>query len=71
MTEDCENRLAQARSALHSLRTGRQRVSVWEGDTRVIYQPSQVGELQSYVRQLEAECGGPAVPRRRPIRFAG
>lgn len=69
---DCPTRLAEAREALHELSMGRAVVEVSNGPRRTKYSAANRGDLESYLRQLEAECGGPGgaadcAKRRRPI----
>lgn len=68
---DCATRLAEARDALHRLSTGVSVVAVDAEGHRVEYTPARRGDLVRYIRELEAECGTPAVTRRRPMRFVG
>jgi hypothetical protein len=64
---DCVTRLAEARAALHKLQIGGAIAEVRHGDQVLRYSASDLGSLQTYVRTLEAECGGcngTAKPRR-------
>lgn len=70
----CPVRLAEARQALHQLQTGQQAVETWtRSGLRTRYTAVNLDQLQAYVRELEAECGGPdgaplpVVSRRRPF----
>lgn len=67
---DCATRLEEARKALHALRTGTQLVEIRHRDRWNKYTPASVSSLANYVRELEAECGGPGGCRgshRRPV----
>lgn len=69
---DCVTRLAEARTALHAMITGKQRVTVSYLGQSVTYTPSTRHELERYVRQLEAECGDTTTAGRRgAVMFRG
>lgn len=70
----CPVRLEEARTALHRLQIGGGVVETWtRSGLRTRYTEANMASLQSYVRELEAECGGPdgtalpAAQRRRPF----
>ena len=71
--DDCVTRLTEARDALHRLKTGQLEAEIWRNDRKVKFSAANRGDLESYVRSLEAQCGGPngaADPARmrRPLR---
>nr|VFJ73235.1 MAG: gpW protein [Candidatus Kentron sp. FW] len=70
---DCQQRLIEARDAMHRLVTGAQTVEVDVEGQRVRYAQARRGDLQRYIRYLEAECGGASArtARRLPITFSG
>jgi len=70
----CVDRLAEARLALHKLQTGQQAVETWtRAGLRTRYTVVDIDALRTYIRELEAECGGPdggpltCSARRRPF----
>ncbi len=70
----CPVRLEEARSALHRLQTSGGMVETWtRSGLRTKYSQVNLADLRNYVRELEAECGGPdggpqiAAQRRRPF----
>ncbi len=70
----CPVRLNEARTALHALQTGTQAVETWtRTGLRSRYTEVNIEQLKAYVRELEAECGGPdgtplpSCNRRRPL----
>jgi len=70
----CPVRLNDARNALHALQTGQQAVETWtRAGLRTRYTEVNIEQLRAYVRELEAECGGPdgaplgTANRRRPL----
>lgn len=72
-TPDCATRLSEAREALHALTLGRAVVEVRHRDRTVRYDEAKRVDLEKYLRQLEAECGGPngtgdCAKRRRAFR---
>ena len=72
-TADCVTRLAEAKQALHLLKTGQLEAEIWRNDRKVKFSAANRGDLETYVRSLEAECGGAngaADParKRRPLR---
>lgn len=73
MATTCEDKLAEAKAALHDLQIGKSTVEVWDGDYRVRYTAATVSGLQAYIAQLEAQCGSTATgcgaSTRRPITF--
>ena len=60
----CEEMLAEARSALHSLMTGTKEVSVRYGERSVNYNLQSATQLEQYIARLESECGENAKPRK-------
>nr|VFJ45824.1 MAG: gpW protein [Candidatus Kentron sp. FM]VFJ45991.1 MAG: gpW protein [Candidatus Kentron sp. FM]VFK20705.1 MAG: gpW protein [Candidatus Kentron sp. FM] len=66
---DCQQRLTEAREAMHQLGTGAQAVEVDVEGQRVRYVQARRGDLQRYIRHLEAECGGASArtARRSPV----
>lgn len=68
MPTDAENRLAEARVALHQLITGGQTVQVRHGDQWEEYSPVKLKDLEAYIRTLELEVGqGSPYTRRAPF----
>lgn len=64
----CQQKLAEAKTALHALLTGKSVMSVGYGERRVQYTQANIADLRAYIQQLEAECGSnPNCARRRPI----
>ena len=64
-----EERLAEARAALHALMIGQAaRVYVDQNGERVEYNPASASKLAAYVDQLAGEVAGRARPH--TIRFA-
>lgn len=65
-----QDRLVEARAALHALMTGQQVVSVRDADgSSVEYGRASVGALRAYITALQAEVAGPGVVNRpmRPV----
>jgi hypothetical protein len=64
-------RLAEAKTALHELQTGRMaRVVVDQNGERVEFNMTSADRLRAYVSDLEAQVAAGAVPRSRgPLRF--
>lgn len=52
-----EEKLAQARAALHQLRIGKQKAVVRYGDRTVTYTQADLADLKQYVAELEELCG--------------
>jgi len=58
---DCESNLAEAKAALHALKMGRSIASTSTPDgASITYRKADIGRLEAYVRELEAECGATA-----------
>ena len=69
--QSCEDKLAEAKEALHQLLTGRKIATVGYGDRRVSYTQANISDLRAYISELEAECGSSeeaTTNRRRPFR---
>jgi hypothetical protein len=70
----CAEKLAEARQAYHELNTG-QSLRRWidQNGEQMEYTMANRAGLQSYIRELEAECGTPPQPGiqsyRGPLRF--
>ncbi len=63
----CEEKLADAKAALHAFQLGQQIVSCMHADGRRIeYSSTNISALQQYIQQLEATCGDKC-NRRRPF----
>ena len=60
MADDCTTRLTEARTALHGLLTGQAVVSVSVEGEAITYAQADRRNLEAYVAQLEAQCGGSA-----------
>ncbi len=61
-----QQRLNEARSALHDLRTGKARVSISSGGRSVTYHAVDAAALNAYVHELEQLVAASA-PRRHAI----
>lgn len=55
---DCLTKLNEARDALHALNTGQMEAEIWRNDRKVKYSQVNRTDLETYVRTLEAQCGG-------------
>lgn len=53
-----DDRLAEARTALHHLQIGRAEVEVSYDGSVVKYAKADIGQLRAYISQLEAEKAG-------------
>ena len=73
MADDCTTRLTEARQALHDLITGQAVVSVSVEGESISYAQADRRNLEGYVAQLEAQCGGSVgnvvMARRGPARI--
>lgn len=75
MAQTCEEKLAEAKQALHDLNIGKSTVEVWDGDFRARYTSANIDRLQAYVNALDAQCGDSAASgcgcanTRRPLTF--
>jgi hypothetical protein len=54
----CETKLAEAKAALHQLMLGKSMVSLQYEGRRVQYTAASRTDLETYIKKLEAECGG-------------
>lgn len=65
----CEQKLTEARQAMHDLQTGKAVAQVRYGERTVVYTQADIAQLAAYIAQLEDECGSSTVAKRRPFRF--
>lgn len=63
--KSCEERLSEAKAALHELLTGTNVVSVGYGERRIQFTSADINNLRQYINGLEIECG--CGRRRRPF----
>ena len=61
-----EQKLEQARTALHKLVTGTSKVSVGYGDRRTTYTAANKADLEQYIAELEQLTGDVSTTRRGP-----
>jgi len=59
-----EQRLLEAKLALHKLMTGATEVAVGYGDRSLTFRSANIADLQAYIRQLEGEIGDDSTKRR-------
>lgn len=52
-----EQRLAQAKEALHQLMMGKSAVQVGHGQRQVTFSQRSMADLQKYIQKLEVMCG--------------
>ncbi|EFP9527578.1 phage tail protein [Shigella sonnei] len=52
-----EQRLEEARNALHQLMLGKSAVQVGHGPRQVTFSQRTLGDLKKYIRELELMCG--------------
>ena len=52
-----EQRLEQAREALHQLMMGKSAVQVGHGQRQVTFSQRSMADLQKYIQKLEVMCG--------------
>lgn len=63
-----EQRLAQAKEALHQLMMGKSAVQVGHGQRQVTFSQRSMADLEKYIQKLEVICGRRT--RRGPGRLA-
>ncbi len=52
-----EQRLEQAREALHQLMMGKSAVQVGHGQRQVTFSQRTMADLEKYIQKLEVKCG--------------
>lgn len=61
-------RLDEAKAVLHQVRLGQKEVSITSGGKTVSYDKTSIGDLRSYISEMERELGNPSGIA-RPFRF--